>query len=54
MWRWTLMLLVAVALGVNAGCPRQDPVVPPPDEPRPVDQPVDPAPLDEPSGPVIE
>ncbi len=36
MWRWFLTLLFVVSLGlVSAGCPADDPVVPPVDDPAP-------------------
>ncbi len=36
MWRWILTLLLVATLGLaSTGCPRQEPVIPPTDDPVP-------------------
>jgi hypothetical protein len=51
MWRWFLTFLLVASLGiVGIGCPREAPVVPPPDDPAP-EEPASPPAYEEPASP---
>jgi hypothetical protein len=51
MWRWTLMLILALVLGFNVGCPREQPVIQQPEDATPAETLIEPPLPEEPDEP---